>query len=104
MSLAFTATMVAILALLMGSMSWSVWRGTLPAMPWVALIPGLSIAVSVLFLAVRTGHLLLPFVVAFMIVAGIALIALAAGAVAADYIGHRRRTRNQSAQEVELSP
>ena len=103
MSLAFTATLVAILALLMGSLGWSVWRKTLTAMPWVLLIPGLSIAVSVLSLVVRTRDPLLPVVVLFMVVAGVALIALSVGWVVTDYVGARRRGRDQSAEDVELS-
>ena len=50
MSLTFTATIIAILALLMGTVSISAWKGTLTVLPLVVLIPGLSVLVAVLSL------------------------------------------------------
>ena len=100
MSLTFTATIIAILALLMGTVSISAWKGTLTVLPLVVLIPGLSVLVAVLSLAVRVDSPLLPFVVFGMMAVGIALTGLAFGWVAADIVAHRRR-RNRSQDGVE---
>ena len=100
MSLTFTATIIAILALLMGTVSISAWKRTLTVLPLVVLIPGLSVLVAVLSLAVRVDSPLLPFVVFGMMAVGIALTGLAFGWVAADIVAYRRR-RNRSQDGVE---
>ena len=53
MSIASTATMIVILALLMGTVSISAWRKTLTTPSMTVLVPALTIMVSALSLFIR---------------------------------------------------
>ena len=91
MSLTFTATIIVMLAFLMGTVTWSVWKGTLTSRPVLVMLPALAISIAAISLVVEAGNSLLPWAVILMTVSASGLLLSSAALMVMEAVAQRHR-------------